>query len=76
MKFRPVGTEIFPYGWADRQADMMKVTIVFRNIAKAPEMFSRKTIHVPSEIHKNIYIYIYSGGGIYSKFLKLEPGGI
>ena len=38
MKSCPVGTELFHAdGRTDRQPDMTKLTVAFRNLAKAPE---------------------------------------
>jgi hypothetical protein len=34
MKIRPVGAEMF---YADRQIDMSKLTVAFRNFANAPK---------------------------------------
>ena len=34
MKIRPVGAELFD---ADRRTDMTKLTVAFRNFAKAPK---------------------------------------
>jgi len=34
MKIRPIGAELFH---ANRQTDMMKLIVAFRNITKAPE---------------------------------------
>ena len=36
MKSRPLGAEFHVFGRTDRQADMTKLTVAFRNLAKAP----------------------------------------
>jgi hypothetical protein len=37
MKIRPVGAELF---YADRQTDITKLTVAFRNFANAPNNYS------------------------------------
>jgi len=62
MKLRPVGAELF---YADRQADMTKQVVAFRNFANAPVqtsqlMLYREIIAVCSQIHtKQITWIIY-----------------
>jgi len=38
MKNRPVGADLF-HAAGDRQTDMMKLIVAFRNFAKAPIMY-------------------------------------
>jgi len=43
MKIRPVGTELFHVdGRTDRQTDITKPTVAFRNFANAPKMYKAK----------------------------------
>jgi len=35
MKIRLVGAELFPRGWTDRQKDMTKLIVAFRNFTNA-----------------------------------------
>ena len=36
MKIRQVAAELFPYGRTDRQTDMTKLIVVFRNFTNSP----------------------------------------
>ena len=37
MKILPVGAELCPHRWTDRQADLTKQTVAFRNFANASD---------------------------------------
>jgi len=36
-KIRPVGAEVFPRGWTERQKDTTELIVAFRNFTNAPK---------------------------------------
>ena len=52
MKIRPLGVELFR---ADRQRDMMKSTVAFRNFANVPKIIN---VQIGLKIHIRTYISV------------------
>jgi hypothetical protein len=60
MKIRPVGAELFPEdGRADRQIDMTKLIVVFRNCANAPKMRCSFTLESTKKFKVYAYVKMY-----------------
>jgi hypothetical protein len=58
MKIRPVGANLLH---ADRQTDIMKLIVAFRNFANAPKMFLLNAQVLPnSEQKQHIYLFIFN----------------